>query len=164
MTALLTIPVVPPASYDDLSWAQKLAILRRWRDQHEDIESIAKEEGIPNLEDDLRKEYGRRCPAAKNNRFDWTPAEIETLRAIYLMPFEKQEVMCSRKLKGRTYEACKRQATTLGITVWSADDVATLRRMIEDIPFDKLRAAVAAAFPTRAEMVAWRKALALRRP
>ena len=160
----MSAPHVPPASYASLTLTKKLDIVRRWRDQHEDITEIAAAEGIPTLESDLRKEYGRRCPPTGDERApDWTPAEIETLRAIYLLPFDKQEHACRRKLKIRTYEACKRQATTLGITVWSAADVEKIRGMIETIPFDKLRDAASNAFLTRSELVVWRKVLAIRR-
>lgn len=159
----MSTPHIPPATYASLTLTKKLDILRRWRDQHEDIEAIAAAEGIRTLEADLRKEYGRRCPPTGKEKVDWTDAENEALRAIYLMPHEKQFSACRRRLSSRTIDACKRQATTLGLVLWSADDLAKMHELIALTPFDKLKAAVAAAFPTRSEMVAWRKALAIRR-
>ncbi len=159
----MTAPHIRPIQYAKLDLTKKLEILRRWRDQHEDIEAIATEMGIPALEADLRKEYGRRCPPTGKEKVDWTPAENDTLRAIHQMPHEKQFNAYRRRLPSRTVDACKRQATTLGLVAWSEDEITKLRELIALTPFDKLKAAVAAALPSRSPMATWRKVLALRR-
>lgn len=146
----MSAPHIPPASYDDLEWGQKLAILRRWRDKHEDIDAIAAAEGIPNLEDSLRQEYGARCPPRHPAKAGWTNAEEDILRAVHRLPHGRQADALIRKLPARTANACRSRAATLGLFAWTEADLAVLRDVIGTVPPVKVLSSCVAALPTRA--------------